>query len=128
MNKKRQGTAGERELIHAFWKSNIPAIRVAGSGSMRYPSPDLVVGTPLRKMAIECKTIKGKKLYIPKKEIEELREYGKMFGAETFLAVRFDKWYFLILDDLRETNASFSINTEEVRIKGLLFEDIIKNF
>lgn len=128
MNKKAKGTIAERDLVHKFWKEDIPAIRVAGSGSMRHPSPDIVAGTPIRKLAIECKNIEGNKLYVPKSEIEELRKYGQMFGAETFLAVKFDKWYFLILDDLRETEASFSINTEEVRIKGLLFEDIVKGF
>jgi Holliday junction resolvase len=127
MDKKRFGTAAERELIHMFWKEDIPAIRVAGSGSMRYPSPDIVAGTPLKKYAIECKAVKGEKLYIPKLEIEQLREYGLKFGAQTFIGVKFGKdWYFLILDDLRETEASFSINTEEVRIKGLLFEDLVK--
>lgn len=128
MNKKNKGTTAERELIHLFWKNDIPAIRVAGSGSMRHPSPDIVAGTPLRKIAIECKYIANNKLYVPKNEIEDLRKYCQMFGAEPFLAVKFDKWYFLILEDLRETQASFSINTEEVRIKGLLFEDIVKGF
>ncbi len=127
MNKKTKGTTAERELIHLFWKNDIPAIRVAGSGSMRYPSPDILAGTPLKKYAIECKTIKENKLYVPKKEIEELREFSIKYGAQPFLAVKFDKWYFLILEDLRETEASFSINTEEVRIKGLLFEDIINS-
>lgn len=128
VNKKRQGTVGERELIHQFWANDIPAVRVAGSGSMRYPSPDIVAGTPIRKLAIECKTIKDTKLYIPKSEIEELKEYASKFGAEPWLAVRFDVWYFVMLDDLRKTTASFSINTEEVRYKGLLFEDILKGF
>ena len=127
MNKKRFGTTAERELIHMFWKENIPAIRVAGSGSMRYPSPDIIAGTPLKKYAIECKAVTGEKLYIPKNEIEEFKKYCTMFGAQGFIGVRFDKnWYFLILEDLRETEASFSINTEEVRIKGLLFEDLVK--
>lgn len=125
MGLKQKGTIAERELIHLFWKNNIPAVRVAGSGSMRYPSPDILAGTPLKKFAIECKSIKGKILYVPKKEIEDLKKFANNYGAQAFLAVKFDIWYFLILEDLRETIASFSINTEEVKIKGLLFEDLI---
>lgn len=52
MGLKQKGTIAERELIHLFWKNNIPAVRVAGSGSMRYPSPDILAGTPLKKFAI----------------------------------------------------------------------------
>jgi holliday junction resolvase Hjr len=129
MNQKLIGTNAERELIHQFWKNNIPAIRVAGSGSMKYPSPDIIAGTSLRKLVIECKKIKENKLYIPKNEINLLIEFATNFGAEPFIAVKFGKeWFFLIMEDLRETTASYSINTEEVRIKGLLFEDIIKGF
>jgi holliday junction resolvase Hjr len=129
MNKKQIGSNAEREIIHLFWKNNIPAIRVAGSGSMKYPSPDIIAGNNLRKLAIECKKVGENKLYIPKNEINLLIEFSKKFGAEPFVAVKFGKeWYFLIIEDLRETSASYSINTHEVRIKGLLFEDIIKGF
>lgn len=129
MNKKQLGTNAERELIHLFWKNEIPAIRVAGSGSMKYPSPDIIAGTSLRKIVIECKKVKGNKLYIPKNEINLLITFSKKFGAEPFIGVKFGKeWFFIIIEDLRETLASYSINTEEVRIKGLLFEDIIKGF
>lgn len=127
MNKKSIGSNAERELIHLFWKNNVPAIRVAGSGSMKYPSPDIIAGNSLRKLVIECKKVKENKLYIPKIEVNLLVEFAQKFGAEPFIAVKFGKeWYFLIIEDLRETTASYSINTEEVRYKGLLFEDIIK--
>jgi holliday junction resolvase Hjr len=129
MNKKQLGSNAERELIHLFWKNKIPAIRVAGSGSMKYPSPDIIAGNNLRKIVIECKKVAGSKLYIPKNEVNLLIEFAKSFGAEPFIGVKFGKeWYFIIMEDLRETIASFSINTEEVRIKGLLFEDIINGF
>ena len=129
MNRKSIGSNAERELIHQFWKNDIAAIRVAGSGSMKYPSPDIIAGNSLRKLVIECKKVSENKLYIPKHEVNLLVEFSKKFGAEPFIAVKFGKeWYFLIIEDLRETSASFSINTEEVRIKGLLFEDIIKSF
>lgn len=130
MDRKTKGTTAERELIHKFWKNNIPAIRVAGSGSMRYASPDIIAGTPLRKVVIECKNIGSERLYIPKEEIEELKKFGSMFGAQIFVAVKFPKlgFFFVMLEDMRETKGSYSVDTEEVRLKGLLFEDVLKSF
>lgn len=125
---KRKGTVAERELVHMFWKENIAAIRVAGSGSMRYASPDIIAGNKLRKLVIECKTVKGKSLYLPKDEVDKLKEFSDMFGAEPWLAVRFKEWFFVMPEDLKETEKFYSINTDYVRLRGLLFEDIMKGF
>ena len=56
---KKKGINAERELIHMFWAEKWAAIRVAGSGSSKYPSPDILAGNNLRKLAIECKAISG---------------------------------------------------------------------
>ena len=127
---KRKGTSAERDLLHKFWKENIPAARVAGSGSMRYPSPDIIAGTPVRKLVIECKTIKDDKLYIPKSEIEDLKKFGSMFGAEPWIAVKFSngEWFFVMPEDLKETPASYSIDKELVKTFGMIFEEILFTF
>ena len=124
---KRKGTLGERDIVNSFWEKNIPAIRVAGSGSMRHPSPDIIAGNSQRKFVIECKVITNSSIYIPKMEIEELQEFARLFGAESFIAVKFDKsdWKFVLLEDLRETENCFTINEELISLRGLLFEDII---
>jgi len=129
MSRKGKGINAERDLIHKFWAVK-PwcAIRVAGSGSMRYPSADILATNKLRKLAIECKTSKDRGRYIEKKDIEQLKEFAELFNAEPYVAVKFDRkeWVFLTLEDLEETDNNFMINTEKAKIKGILFEELIK--
>lgn len=127
MSKKSKGINAERELIHLFWGKGIPAIRVAGSGSSKYPSPDIIAGNVSRKFAIECKSIKTDSKYIPKKEIEQLKEFSSAFGCEAWIGIRFQKeeWFFLPLEDLIETKESYAMNLVSARLKGLLFEELI---
>ena len=111
-----------------FWYEKWAAIRVAGSGSMRYPSPDILAGNVLRKLAIECKTKNGTSIYIPNEEIAELQEFASKFGAEPWIGIRFDKkeWFFISLDDAKQTMKNYSISEVLARQKGLLFEELIE--
>lgn len=128
MSKKGKGIGAERELIHNFWKTKEwVAHRIAGSGSSKYPSPDIIASNNIRKLAIECKTSKERTVYIPKNEIHELQRFGRMFGAESWVAVKFLKtdWLFLNPEDLEETKANFSLKKDNAKIKGLLFEELV---
>ena len=126
INQKRKGISGERELVHRFWETgDWVAIRVAGSGAMRYPSPDIVAANAVRRMVIECKVTKERNKYLTKKEIEELQRFGKLFGAEPWIAVKFDQWYFLAVEDLQETGQHYVASLETAKMKGLLFEELI---
>jgi Holliday junction resolvase len=128
MSRKSKGINAERDLIHRFWAVNWAAIRVAGSGSMAYPSPDILAGNNIRKLAIECKTSKEKTKYLEKEEIADLKKFASIFGAEPWIAVRFDReeWYFLALDDIKETESNYAISLENAKSRGLLFEELIK--
>ncbi|MBW2986556.1 Holliday junction resolvase [Candidatus Woesearchaeota archaeon] len=128
MSRKSKGINAEREIIHAFWK--IPgwtACRVAGSGSMRYPSPDIIAGNMSRKLAIECKSTKSKYQYFEKAEIEQLLQYAELFAAEAWIAIRFDrdKFYFMRPKDLKETGKKYVADLVLLKDKGFLFEHII---
>lgn len=125
LNKKAKGTKAEREIIHLFHKHNWSAIRSAGSGSSRFPSPDILAGNIARKVAVECKSTSSSVLYLPKECVEQLKEFCSNFGAEPWIGVRFKEWYFLTLEDIKETNAGFSVSTKLARQKGLLFEEMI---
>lgn len=125
MSSKRKGIQGERELIHLFYQNNWSAVRVAGSGSSKYASPDILAGNGYRRIALECKTTKEKNKYLTKEEIKELKEFSGNFGVEAWVAVRFKKWFFLLLEDLIETNKSFLVNQELVEKKGLSFNQLI---
>ena len=61
MSRKSKGINAERELIHLFWKTNSwTAVRIAGSGSSKYPCPDILAANISRKIAIEAKSTKDK--------------------------------------------------------------------
>jgi len=128
MSKKSIGISGERELIHKFWSYGWAAVRVAGSGSIKYPTPDLVVGKNERKLAIECKITRKNSKYLTKEEISQLKEFSDIFGAEPWISIKFrgEGWFFVNIENLKEKNKSFMISKELIIKKGLRIEELIK--
>ena len=128
MSLKSKGINAERELVHMFWAKDWACLRIAGSGSSRYPSPDLLVGNKLRRLAVECKTTKEKSKYFDKERIYSLRKFADVFGAEPWIAVKFKdhEWYFVSLEDLKDTGNGFSLNVDGAKSKGLLFEEMLE--
>ena len=128
MSRKSKGINAERNLLHKFWTVGYACCRIAGSGSNKYPSADLIASNKLRRMVIECKTSASESKYFTKEEVEQLRIFANLFGAEPWIAMRFDRkeWHFLNPDDLRVTDTGFAIDLELIKNKGLLFEEVIK--
>lgn len=128
MSRKSRGIGAERELVHKFWANEWACIRVAGSGSSRYPSPDLLAGNNVRKLAIECKLVKNMDKYFPNKEFDELKQFSIIFGAEAWIAIKFTgfSWLFLNLEDLKQTDKGYSISFSSAKLKGLSFDDLIE--
>lgn len=127
---KKKGSRTERELLHLFWDNKWFCIRMAGSGSMPLPCPDLLSGKKGRTLAIECKSGKGKqRRYITKEQIDELIEFSKGFGAEAWIGVRFDgmKWSFLKPNQLGVSSggANYYIDVNLTEKKGISFEKLI---
>ncbi|HLD06553.1 MAG TPA: Holliday junction resolvase Hjc [Candidatus Nanoarchaeia archaeon] len=122
-----KGANAERELIHLFWKGGWAATRVAGSGSSSYPSPDIVAGNAARKVAIECKAVKGKQKYLAKEQVAALVQFASRFGAEPWIGVRFNNepWYFVAVDDLGDTGKHASVTRDLARKKGIILEELI---
>ncbi len=127
MNKKAKGSNAERDLIHHFFDNGWVAIRSAGSGSMQNPSPDILAGNNLRRLAIECKAVNDTKKYFTKKEIDELVYFANKFGAEAWVAVRFDRidWFFLNIEDLELKDKSYFVDVIIAKRKGLDFDTLI---
>jgi len=129
MSRKSKGCNAERELIRMFWETDEwAAVRVAGSGSSKYPSPDIVAGNNSRKLAIECKAVKGEYKYLLDEDVNQLIIYSKRFSAEPWIGIRFnnEKWHFLSLEELKKSGKSYVINRELIKLKGLLFEELIE--
>jgi len=127
MSRKGKGINAERELIHLLWRNGWSAIRVAGSGSSHFPSPDILAGNTQRILAIECKTTKSELQYLSKEKIEQLKLFGRTFGAEPVVGVKFKQhpWFFIPVDILKETNKNFVISVETAKQKGFEIEDLI---
>ena len=128
MSVKTKGINAERELVHMFWSKGFATLRSAGSGSMKYPGPDLIVGNKIRKLAIECKSTKDKKKYLDKYDVEQLKEFCNIFGAEPWFAVRFARmdWLFLSLDDIEKTKNGYVIDAKVAERRGMLIDELIK--
>lgn len=129
MSTKSKGTNAERELVHMFWNSGWTAIRVAGSGSSRYPSADVIATGNSRIIAIESKATKDTAKYFPKEEISLFKEFCQRFGAEAWIAIKFIRkpWYFLKIEDLEHTSSNHCLTLGLAEKKGLSFEMLIKN-
>ena len=127
MSTKSKGTNAERELIHKLWAKGYASIRSAGSGSMKYPSPDILSAKEGRVLAIECKVTKNKSKYFEEKEIDDLKTFAKIFGAIPYIAIKFkgEDWFFMMVNELKRTEKSYMINIELAKNKGFLFEQII---
>src|SRR3989338_11150366 len=120
-DRKSKGSNSERDLVHKFNAKGWSAIRSAGSGSMKYASPDVLAGNNLRRLAIECKTTVGIGKYLTKKEVDELVLFANNFGAEAWIAIRFDRmeWHFLNIEDLVKTEKSYFVDIKIAKDKGL---------
>tara|TARA_B100000315_G_C14278224_1_gene451838 strand:+ start:197 stop:586 length:390 start_codon:yes stop_codon:yes gene_type:complete len=129
MSRKAKGMNAERDLVHKFWNNEWSAIRVAGSGSMKYPAADVLATNKARSLAIECKTSKDPIKYISHEDMEQLKTFASLFNAEPWLAVKFNnqEWFFLNPEDITEkTEKAYCIRADTIQKKGVLFEEVIK--
>jgi len=126
MSKKSRGTNAERDLVHKFWDVGWACFRAAGSGSQSYPSPDIITGNRIRKLAIEVKLTTEEKKYFRDDEIAGLQEFATRFGAEPWVAIKFHRkdWVFLTLEDIESSGKHFVVTPEVAERRGLSFEQI----
>ena len=125
MSNKSKGSNGERFILKKFWENGWACLRTAGSGSTSFPSPDLIAGNKMRRVAIECKMTKENYKYFCFDEIKQLKNFSDYFGSESWVAVKLGKepWYFLSIEDLKITRKSFVATNQICKSKGLLIEE-----
>ena len=128
MSSKTKGTNAERDLLHMLWDSGFAVSRMAGSGSIPLPSPDLIASNSKKIFAIECKHVKKTK-YFSKQEISELKLFAKRFGAVPIIAIKFNHkgWFFLNADklDKSKTGNNYVISYKIAKKKGMNFNKLI---
>jgi Holliday junction resolvase len=125
---KVKGTNAERELVRLFWEAGWAAIRSAGSGSMQFPSPDILAGNGFRRVAIEAKITKESKKYFTNSEIKQIQNFSGYFGAEPWIAIKFPgfSWVFITPEDLRTSGENLVFSTDDVEKKGIAFAELIE--
>lgn len=86
----KKGANYERELVSLFWENGWAAVRAAGSGSTKYPVPDVVAVKDSDVVLVECKTTSKDRIHI-KKAVMGLKKFAKASGARAFISVKFDR-------------------------------------
>jgi Holliday junction resolvase len=128
-NRKAKGTAAENELIHRFWDNEWVCVRVAGSGSTKYPAPDLLASRGDKRIVMEVKVVNSTKKYFTRQEVRDLEFFAEKFGAQPWVGVRFEsnQWYFIPTSELEQTKSeNYVIDLITMKRKGFEFEDMIR--
>jgi Holliday junction resolvase len=128
-NRKARGTEAERELIHKFWDNEWVCVRVAGSGSSRYPSPDVLASNGFKRIVMEVKLVNASKKYFTRQEIRDLDFFATKFGAESWVGVKFEgsQWFFIPTCELDMTKSeNYVVDLVRMKRKGFAFEDLVK--
>lgn len=128
MSQYTKGAKGERELISLFGENGFVGLRAPSSGSTTERElPDILVGDSSSVFAIEAKRCGGDYKYIDEYEVEDLYYFAGQFGAEAYIAFRFDydDWYFFTKEELHRTDGGrYRIKKENVD-EGRTLQEIL---
>ncbi len=130
-NRARQiGFSHERDLVLRLWNKGFAVIRAPASGSRakRIAYPDIVAIRKGIVFAFEVKTThKNKPIYVPKHQVEKIREFIRRAGGYGFIAVKIigeTGWRFISIDRLVEAGNNYKINRETLT-NSLKIQDIL---
>lgn len=109
----QKGNKGENELGRLFEEYGYVYMRQAGSGTANRELPDIAVGNGERFIVFEVKRWGGQDYgYLTKKEVNDLIFFAEQFGAEYYIAARFNykNWQFFKKEEMHETDKQFRID------------------
>lgn len=131
-NKKRQrGFAHERDLVLKLWNKGFAVLRAPASGSKtrRTVAPDVVA---IKKGIVYCFEVKTTRetrtIYIPKHQVDKLREFMKRAGGKGYIAVKVvgeSGWRFIPVEMLEKTKGGNYKVTQETMKKGYRLKDLV---
>lgn len=120
-----KGSKGENELGGLFGDRGYAWMRQAGSGTADRELPDIAVGNGERLIVMEVKRWSNEYdyKYLSKREVNDLIFFAENFGAEYYVAARFDyrDWQFYKKEEMKDTDKSF-------RIDNVKNEEILRTF
>jgi len=120
-----KGDRRERELVNELDDHDFAVMRAPASGSATSRElPDVLAGNGTVFYAIEVKASAGGPIYLDEKEIYDLVYFGRNFGAEPYIGVRFDRqrWYFFDPrgDEIHQTDGgNYRVKQETALEAGL---------
>jgi Holliday junction resolvase len=125
-----KGSKGENELGELFGDRDFAWMRQAGSGTADRELPDIAVGNGENFIVFEVKRWGYQDYgYLTKQEVNDLIFFAEKFGAEYYIAARFNRkpWQFLKKEEMHETDKSFRI--DNVKSDEILrtIEDVCQN-
>lgn len=127
MSNKSRGCNYERQLVDLLHDAGFAAVRVAGSGAMPLPCPDIVACRRGMILAIECKTTRKNQVYISNDQMDDLNQYSKLAGAKPLVAVRFPHhhWSFFSPSTIPKTDGSVYVVSRQLAARrGLTLADL----
>lgn len=128
---RRRGFAHERDFARRLWSLGFAVIRAPASGSKtkRTVYPDIVAIMNREVFVFELKTCSRERtVYIPKLQVDKLREFLKRSGGRGFIAIKIigsGKWRLVPLDELEETTGgNYKVPIDKFR-KGITLRDLL---
>lgn len=122
-----KGGRRERELVNLLYDAEFAVMKAPASGAATNRElPDVLAGNGSRFYAIEAKASNGNPIYLSGEEVESLIYFAENFGAEAWIAVRFDRedWYFFKPDELYQTDGgNYRVKKETAIENGTDFEE-----
>jgi Holliday junction resolvase len=125
-----KGDRRERELVNQLDERGFAVMRAPASGSATSRElPDVLAGNGVVFYAIEVKASAGDPIYLDQKEVYDLVYFGRNFGADPYIGVRFDResWYFFDPrgDEIHETyGGNYRVKKETALEQGLPMESL----
>jgi len=86
----KKGADFERDIVRRFWDGGWAAVRAAGSGTTKYPVPDVIAVKDNEIILVECKTTSKDRLNI-KQAVAGLKKFAYISGARAYISVKFPK-------------------------------------
>jgi Holliday junction resolvase len=130
-NKKQKGTYAERELVKMLWERGFACVRAAGSGSGPLPSPDVIASNGKTTLAFECKFFSADYILLNYSQIAQLVEFSQRFGADPWIAVRYEgkEWRFLDMARIRRTTGeNFKVSKNFAYEDGHTFDALLERY
>lgn len=123
-----KGSNYERELVNKLWEQGYAVMRSPSSGGGRkHPQPDILYSNGRYTVALECKSSSKERIYIDKRELEQLYHFCKRWKAIGLIALRFNylDWIFLEPAYLSDVGKNLKIDKKTAVESGQKLSSII---